>query len=119
MVPQDEGFGNPQYIKVEQQFSKKVPSSRIHDCIVVVGRDTFLVSAYWEEGDSPNRAVEAACPGLEWHGEITVVQVGRFVTYYKQVRRHSIANRAVSRFVSRFRFSWTPLTFVIQVYFRV
>jgi hypothetical protein len=97
MVPQDEGFQNPQYVKVESQFSKKVRSSRIHDCIVTVGRDTFLVSAYWDEAGSPSRAVEAVCPGLEWRGEIAVVQVGQFVTFYKQVRRLSAANKAVSK----------------------
>ena len=97
MVPQDEGFENPRYIKVEQKFSKKVKLSHIHDCIVVVGRDAFLISGYWEEGDSPNRAVEAACPGLEWRGEIAVVQVGRFVTFYKQVKNPSLVNRAVSK----------------------
>jgi len=105
MVPQDEGFENPRYIKVEQKFSKKVGSSRIHECIVVVGRDVFLVSAYWEEEGSPNRAVEATCPGLEWRGEIAVVQAGRFVTFYKQIRNPSLVNRAVSKWFISFRFS--------------
>jgi len=104
MVPQDEGFQNPRYIKVEQRFSKKVKLSRIHDCIVVTGRDTFLVSAYWEEAASPNRAVEAVCPGLEWRGEIAVVQAGRFVTFYKQVKNPSVVNKVVSKWVVWFEF---------------
>ena len=97
LVPQDEGFHNSQYIKVENHFSKKVKLGRIHDCTVVVGRDAFLVSAYWEGGDSPNRAVGEVCPGLEWYGELAVVQVGRFVTYYKRVKNPSAINKAVSK----------------------
>ncbi|KAF9778510.1 hypothetical protein BJ322DRAFT_1025198 [Thelephora terrestris] len=55
VVPQGEGFDNPQYIKVEEKFSKKVRQSRIHDCIVFAGRDVFLVSAYWE-GEGPQQS---------------------------------------------------------------
>lgn len=97
MVPHGEGFENPQYIKVEEKFSKKVGLGRIHDCTVTIGRDIFLVSAYWEGTDGPNRAVEAVCPGLDWHGEIAVVQMGRFVTYYKRVRNSSVVSKAVSK----------------------
>lgn len=97
LIPQGECFENPQYIKVEEKFSKKVRPSRIHDCTVVIGRDVFVVSAYWEEGGSPNRAVEAACPGLEWRGEIAVVQAGRFVTFYKRVRNTSAISKVVSK----------------------
>lgn len=97
IVPQDEGFENPRYVEFEQRFSKKVNRSRIHDCTVVVGRYIFLVSAYWEDKDSPNLAVGAACPGLEWRGEIAVVQVGRFVTFYKDVKNLSVASKAVSK----------------------
>lgn len=97
IVPQDESFDNPRYIKVEQKFSKKIGPSRIHDCTVVVGHDVFLVSAYWEAGDGPNRAVEAACPGLEWRGEIAVVQAGRFVTFYKRMKNPSVVNKVVSK----------------------
>jgi len=104
VVPQDEGFDNPQYVKVEEKFSKKVGLSRIHDCTVVAGRNVFLVSAYWEEGTDPNRAVEAACPGLEWRGEIAVVQAGRFVTFYKRFKNPSVVSKVVSKSVSRFIF---------------
>lgn len=97
IVPQDEGFRNPRYVKVEQGFSKKVKRSRIHDCTVVVGRDVFLVTAYWDGEDCPNRAVEVACPGLEWRGEIAIIQAGRFVTFYKDVKRLSAVSKAVSK----------------------
>ena len=97
IVPQHETFEQPRYIEVEHKFAKKVVLSRIHDCAVTIGRDVFIVSAYWEGADSPNRAVEAACPGLEWRGEIAVVQAGRFVTYYKRVRNPSVVNKVVSK----------------------
>ena len=72
--------------------------------IVVVGREIFLVSAYWDGEDSPNRAVEAVCPGLEWRGEIAVVQAGRFVTFYKRVRTPSVVSKVVSKWVNRYMF---------------
>lgn len=97
VIPQGESFDNPQYIKVEEKFSKKVRPSRIHDCTVVVGRDIFLVSAYWEGEFGFNRAVEAACPGLEWRGEIAVVQAGRFVTFYKRFQNPSAVSKVVSK----------------------
>ena len=97
VVPQAESFDNPRYIKFEQKFSKKVKSNRIHDCTVVVGNDVFLVSAYWDEAANPNRAVETVCPGLEWRGEIAIVQAGRFVTFYKQVRNTSAVSKVVSK----------------------
>lgn len=99
LVPRGEGFDNPQYIKIEEKFSKKVKSNRMHDCTVVAGRDVFLVSAYWEGDAGPNRAVEAACPGLEWRGEIAVVQAGRFVTFYKKFQNPSAVSKVVSKWV--------------------
>ncbi|KAF9642595.1 hypothetical protein BDM02DRAFT_3132981 [Thelephora ganbajun] len=107
MIPQDKRFQNPQYVRFEQRFSKKVKLSRIHDCTVAVGHEVFLVSAYWEGEDSPNRAVEAVCLGLEWHGEIAVVQAGRFVTFYKRVRSPSVVNKVVSKFISKYKYSIT------------
>lgn len=50
MVPLDKGFENPRYIKAEQRFSKKVKPSSTHDCIVTVGRDISLISAYQKGG---------------------------------------------------------------------
>lgn len=97
IVPREEGFENPRYVKFEQKFSKKINQSRIHECTVVVGRGVFLVSAYWEDKDNPNSAVEVACPGLEWRGEIAVVQAGRFVTFYKDIKNLSVARKAVSK----------------------
>ena len=97
IVPQGEGFENPRYIKVEARFSKRVKQSLIHESVVAVGRCSFLVSAYWDEEARSNLAVETLCPGLEWKGEIAVVQAGQLVTFYKEVKNLSIASKAVSR----------------------
>jgi hypothetical protein len=96
-VPHGEGFDNPRYLNLDQRFSKKIKRSCIHECTVAVGRNLFLVSAYWEGSDDPNMAVEAACPGLEWRGEIAIVQAGRFVTFYKNVKSLSVASKSVAR----------------------
>lgn len=110
MIPQAESFKKPRYVKTEQRFSKKVRSNHIHDCTVVVGRETFLVSAYWDAEVGPNRAVESACPGLDWRGEVAVVQMGRFVTFYKQIKSPSSVNKAVSKWVVRFMLLQAQLT---------
>ena len=102
IVPQAEGFENPQYVKTEERFSKKVKSSHTYDCIMVVSPETFLVTAFLDAQVGSNWAVESVCPGLDWKGEITVVQVGRFVTFFKQVKNTSVMNRAVSSWVIRF-----------------
>ena len=97
IVPQGEGFENPRYIKVEAKFSKRVKQSLIHESVVAVGRSSFLVSAYWDEEACSNLAVGALCPGLEWKGEIAVVQAGQLVTFCKEVKSLSAASKAVSR----------------------
>lgn len=62
-------------------------SSTIHDCEVTVGRDIFLVSAYWDKSRdaSTNRAILNST-GIRWRGEATVVSIGRFVPYLKHIR---------------------------------
>jgi hypothetical protein len=63
--------------------------------------------------------VEAVCPGLEWRGEIAVVQAGRFVTFYKQVRKPSVVSKVVSKWVIWSRVLRMPLTTFVQVRLRV
>jgi hypothetical protein len=55
--------------------------------VVTVGRDIFLVSAYWDRTrDAPiNRAILNST-GIRWRGEATVVGIGRFKPYLKRVR---------------------------------
>jgi hypothetical protein len=119
IVPQGEGFENPRYIQVEAQFSKKVKRGLIHESVVVVGRSSFLVSAYWDEEVRSNLAVATLCPGLEWKGEIAVVQAGRFVTFYKEVKSLSTASKAVSRSVVEFSCSQILPTSFVKVHLRI
>ncbi|KAF9778449.1 hypothetical protein BJ322DRAFT_1018105 [Thelephora terrestris] len=102
MVPRNEGYKNPQYLKIEAAFAKTVEPEDVHDCMVSVGKDRFLVTAYWAGTEDPNPAVEMVCGGLEWRGEIAVVQVGRVVTFYKRVRRTTAVKKVVAKFVTEF-----------------
>ena len=55
------------------------------------------MSAYWDMEVSLNRAGELACPCLNWKGEITVVQMGCFVTFYKNIKSPSSVDKAVAK----------------------
>ena len=101
MVPHKEGYKNPRYIKFEEAFAKVVEPQEVHDCYVSVGKDRFLVAAYWAETEDPNPAVKMACGGLEWRGELAVVQAGRFVTFYKRIRHTSAVKKVVAKYVSQ------------------
>ena len=99
MVPRNECYKNPQYVKIEAAFAKTVEPQDIHDCMVSVGEDRFLVTAYWAGIEDPNPAVKMACGGLEWRGEIAVVQAGRAVTFYKRLRRTSAVKKVIAKYV--------------------
>lgn len=86
-------------MKIEERFSKVFPS-RLHECTVIVGNAMFLVAAYWADRSDTNLAIKTVCRGLEWRGELAIVQVGRIIPYYKRVRNPSVVNKAVSRYVS-------------------
>jgi hypothetical protein len=86
-------------VKIEEKFSKMSPS-RLYECTVVVGNAMFLVAAYWNDRSYPNRAIKTVCRGLEWRGELAIVQAGRIVPYYKRVENPSAVNKAVSKYVS-------------------
>lgn len=84
-------------MKIEEAFAKTVEPEDIHDCMVSVGKDRFLVAAYWDAREDPNPAVAMACAGLEWRGEIAVVQAGRVVTFYKRVRCTTVVKKVVAK----------------------
>lgn len=91
-------------MKVEETFSKIHPS-RLHECTVIVNSAMFLVTAYWANQAHPNLAIKTVCRGLEWRGELAIVQVGRITPYYKRVKNPRSVNKAVSRYVSS-SFTW-------------
>jgi hypothetical protein len=99
LVPDDEGFSNPRYIAVEEQFNIPRPSTQVHDCRVMVGSDMYLVTGYWDRYGYENRSIKATI-GLVWKGEITVVKAGRYIPYQKKVNhRPREANLAVEKYV--------------------
>jgi len=89
--------GDPQ-VKIEEQFSKIYPG-RLNECTVIVDNAIFLVAAHWADRSHPNLAVKTVCRGLEWRGEVAIVQVGQFTPYYKRIRNPSAVNKAISRYV--------------------
>lgn len=116
MVPRNEGYQNPQYIKIEEAFAKTVAPQEIHDCWVSVGEDRFLVTAYWAGTEDPNPAVKTACGGLEWRGELAVIQAGKIVTFYKRVYRIPAVKKVVAKYVLRTpSIANTPLNLVVQI----
>jgi hypothetical protein len=100
-VPPNQSFENPPYLEVETYLHRPRPSTTIHDCVVTVGRDAFLVSAYWDKSrDAPiNRSIFNAT-GVHWRGEATVAGIGRVVPYLKRVRNAWDAEAALLKWVS-------------------
>jgi hypothetical protein len=86
-TPHNPSFSNLPYLAIETHLRRPRLSMTIHDCAVTVGRDIFLVSAYWDKTrDAPiNRAILNST-GVRWRGEATVVGVSRFTPYLKRIR---------------------------------
>ena len=99
MIPRKESYKNPQYLKIEEAFAKTVDPQEIHDCRVSVGKDRFLVTAYWNGTEAPNAAVKKASGGLDWRGEIAVVQTGQVVVFYKQICHTSAVKKVLAKYV--------------------
>ena len=84
-------------IKMEEVFLMAPPPGDVHDCRVVVGRNVFLIVAYWSPDTTHNLALKTACGGLEWRGELSIVQMGTHVPFYKRCKTPSAVNAAISR----------------------
>lgn len=84
-------------IKMEDFFLTRPSPGDVHDCRVTVGRDVFLIVAHWSSDATPNLALKATCGGLEWRGDLSVVQMGTHVPYYKRCKTPSAVNTAISR----------------------
>jgi hypothetical protein len=84
-------------IEMEESFSANPSPGDVHDCRVTVGRDVFLIVAYWSPDALPNLALKTTCGGLEWKGELSIVQMGVHVPYYKRCKTPSAVNAAISR----------------------
>ena len=46
-----------------------------------------LIAAHLADQFHPNLAIKTVFRGLEWRGEVAIVQVGRITSYYKSIRR--------------------------------
>jgi len=48
LVPDDgETLSNPRYVDVEEQFNISPRPVKVHDFLVVIDRDMYLVTGYW------------------------------------------------------------------------
>ena len=84
-------------VNMEDTFSTIPPPGEVHDCRVVVGCDIFLIVAHWSPNATPNLALKTTCGGLEWKGELSIVQIGKYVPFYRCFKTPSAVNAAVSR----------------------
>ncbi|KAJ7124134.1 hypothetical protein C8R43DRAFT_1135713 [Mycena crocata] len=72
------------YLRVEEVFT--VPNAIIHDAVVCVGNDQFLVSGFYSPIGPINGALKTICPGFDWRGELSVVALGLQVAYLPRIK---------------------------------
>ncbi|KAJ7232128.1 hypothetical protein C8J57DRAFT_1250780 [Mycena rebaudengoi] len=72
------------YLAMENGFT--VQPNVIHDCVVAVGAQRFLVSGHYSVEAPINGALNEVAPTFDWKGEIIVVQLGKKVNYLSQMQ---------------------------------
>jgi hypothetical protein len=92
-VPGNESLSNPRYLAVEYNFRRSRTSLAIHDCRIAIGKDMYLVTAYWDPKSVLNRSVFTGT-GEIWKGEIVVTCPGRYIPYNKRVKNGPTATIA-------------------------
>jgi hypothetical protein len=98
LVPDGETLSNPRYIDVEECFNIPRRSIKVHDCLIAIGANMYLVTGYWYRYSDVNRSVKTAT-GLTWKGEIVVTNAGRSIPYLKRVKHTRQADIAMSKYV--------------------
>ncbi|KAJ7769608.1 hypothetical protein DFH07DRAFT_954204 [Mycena maculata] len=89
------------YLEVETLFADDVPNGGIHDVVVEVGVDRFLISGYHSEEGPVNSALKERFNNFTWRGELTVVKLGRVVTYRRDFNLRT-ADLAINKFLAGF-----------------
>ncbi|KAJ7828890.1 hypothetical protein B0H13DRAFT_1916804 [Mycena leptocephala] len=87
------------YLSMEPTFS--VQSAVVHDCVVAIGRDRFLISAYYSPKAPVNEALKEFTPGFDWRGELMVVALGKKVPYLTRMK-HNPTAAAINKFIGTF-----------------
>ncbi|KAJ7650487.1 hypothetical protein FB45DRAFT_859247 [Roridomyces roridus] len=65
-----------EYLVVGPVFTRDVVGT-IHDCIVTVGEQRFLVSAHYDDWAPVNPALKRLLKGYNWRGELVIAALGR------------------------------------------
>jgi hypothetical protein len=73
-----ETFKKSRYVAVEAEFD--APGA-IHDCLVSVGTEKYLVSGYYDPNRMPNDLLAKVARGSCWQGEISVLFVGKVIPF--------------------------------------
>ncbi|KAJ7717326.1 hypothetical protein B0H16DRAFT_1799330 [Mycena metata] len=73
------------FLKMEDIFTN-TEAPIIHDCVVSVGEQRFLISAHYRPTEAINGGLQKAFPGYAWRGEIVAVALGRVNPYVDKVK---------------------------------
>ncbi|KAJ7680193.1 hypothetical protein DFH06DRAFT_1315001 [Mycena polygramma] len=93
-------MGKLPYLVAEDIFTT-TENAVIHDCIVHVGKDRFLVTGFYHPALPVNHALKDLASGFRWKGEIILFAIGKRVPYLSNVSRPK-AREAVNQFMAGF-----------------
>ncbi|KAJ7235952.1 hypothetical protein C8J57DRAFT_1530371 [Mycena rebaudengoi] len=85
------------YLAMENGFT--IQPDVIHDCVVAIGAQRFLVSGHYSVEAPINGALKEVAPTFDWKGEIIVVQLGKKVNYLSKMQSPS-AIAATNKFIA-------------------
>ncbi|KAJ7265574.1 hypothetical protein C8J57DRAFT_1229806 [Mycena rebaudengoi] len=85
------------YLAMENGFT--VEPDLIHDCVVAIGSQRFLVSGHYSAEGPVNGALKDVAPTFDWRGEIIVVQLGKRVNYLSRMKSPLVVE-ATNKFIA-------------------
>ncbi|KAJ6450338.1 hypothetical protein C8R47DRAFT_1084462 [Mycena vitilis] len=93
-------LGKLPYLVAEEVFTA-TENAVIHDCIVHVGKERFLIIGFYHPALPVNRALNDLASGFRWKGELILFTMGKRVPYLSNVSRPK-AREAVNQFMAGF-----------------
>jgi hypothetical protein len=77
--------GDRPYVAVEEVL-RPAMNTDIHDCIVTIGSNKYLVSGWYTPGSARNTgALQRIAPAFIWRGEISVIALGSYVNFLSRI----------------------------------
>ena len=84
------------YVAVEDVL-KPAAHTQIHDCVVAIGCNKYLVSGWYAPGSERNTGtLQHIAPAFIWKGEISVIALGSYVAFLSRVASRQ-ADEAANR----------------------